>query len=475
MFHNLTIRKKLTGIMMFTSVAAVLLAGVLFILFSYYESRQETVHDLIGLSDVIGRNCQAALMFNIPEDADKILSTLAAQPSIVKACILDKKDKIFAEYQKNESSLDFQSLKSEKKSYIFTDGSLLIFKQINLNEEQIGSVCLQDDLRDVDAALKQDLIVLALVILIALATAYLISTKLQKLISHPILSLASTAGRVTKQKDYSIRGEKQSEDEIGHLIDSFNDMLSQIQKRDYELEKHRQHLEDLVEERTTRLEEVNRELSEFAYIVSHDLKAPLRAIGQLSHWLSEDYVEALDEEGRKKINLLTARVKRMYKLIDDILAYSRAGRQYEKKEPVDLKTLTDEVIDSLSPPEYIRINIDTQLPVINGSRIHFQQVLQNLLSNSIKFMDKSGGIITIGCEKKEAFWRFMIKDNGPGIDQKYHEKIFQAFQTLSLEQDNESTGIGLSLVKKIIELYGGKIELESEAGKGCAFYFTLPE
>jgi len=248
-----------------------------------------------------------------------------------------------------------------------------------------------------------------------------------------------------------------------------------LRRSNEELENYHQHLESLVEERTAKLGIANRDLSEFAYIVSHDLKAPLRAIGQLSQWLSEDYHESLDEEGRKNLDMLNGRVKRMYRLIDDILAYSRAGRNYERGEQVDIMRLTEEVIDSLMVPENIRVEIENQLPVITGSRIHFQQVIQNLLSNSIKFMDKPEGYISIGCDKQDNFWRFRIKDNGPGIDSKYSKKIFQIFQTLASNQDPESTGIGLTLVKKIVEQYKGKIEMVSEVGKGCTFYFTLPE
>lgn len=275
------------------------------------------------------------------------------------------------------------------------------------------------------------------------------------------------------------------EDLIGALIPmmwafSFYGLLQNISGGDLKESEKRlrrlyEDLESLVEERTAKLEIANRDLSEFAYIVSHDLKAPLRAIGQLSQWLSEDYSESLDNEGKKNLELLNSRVKRMYRLIDDILAYSRVGRNYEKKERVDIMRLTGEVIDSLLKPESIRIEIENQLPVITGSRVHYQQVFQNLLSNSIKFMDKSKGIITIGSEKQGKFWKFRVKDNGPGIDSKYSEKIFQIFQTLSPNKGEDSTGIGLTLVKKIVELHKGKIEMVSEVGKGCIFYFTLPK
>ena len=267
------------------------------------------------------------------------------------------------------------------------------------------------------------------------------------------------------------------EDLIGALIPMiwvflFYAMMQNISEE--ELKKYRDHLENLVEERTNKLEIANRNLGEFAYIVSHDLKAPLRAIGQLSQWISEDNYENLNDDGRKNVDLLKSRVKRMYRLIDDILAYSRAGRDNEKKEQVNMMQLAQEVIDSLFTPEHIRIKIENTLPVITGNRVHFQQILQNLLSNAIKFMDKPDGLISIGCIRKKNFWSFWVKDNGPGIELKYKEKIFQIFQTLSPAHNQESTGIGLTLVKKIVEIYGGEIDMESEPGKNCTFYFSLP-
>jgi light-regulated signal transduction histidine kinase (bacteriophytochrome) len=267
------------------------------------------------------------------------------------------------------------------------------------------------------------------------------------------------------------------EDLIGALIPMmwaflFYVMLQSISEE--ELKKYKDHLENLVKERTKKLERANRNLSEFAYIVSHDLKAPLRAIGQLSQWIAEDNYEGLDEGGRKNIDLLKDRVKRMYRLIDDILAYSRAGRAKEEIEEIDMMKLARDVIDSLIVPENIHIKIENTLPVITGSRVHFQQVFQNLLSNAIKFMDKQEGLVSIGCIKKVNFWKFRIQDNGPGIDNKYKEKIFQIFQVLSPDKSTDSTGIGLTLVKKIVEIHGGEIDMISEVGRGCTFYFTLP-
>ncbi len=222
------------------------------------------------------------------------------------------------------------------------------------------------------------------------------------------------------------------------------------------------------------LESTNKELNDFAYIVSHDLKAPLRGIGSLVNWLTTDYGEKLGEEGNKMMQILLGRTMRMHDLIDGVLKYSRIGRMKEEQHSVPLDTLVPEIIELLAPPEHIKVKIQKPLPMIIGERTRLQQVFQNLLSNAVKFMDKPEGIIEVGCERENGHWIFSVGDNGPGIEERHFGKVFQIFQTLSPRDDFESTGIGLTIVKKIVETYGGKVWLESKVGTGTKFYFTWP-
>lgn len=238
-----------------------------------------------------------------------------------------------------------------------------------------------------------------------------------------------------------------------------------------DVNESRQSLESVNQE----LEVVNKELQNFAYIVSHDLKAPLRAVSQLSYWIAEDYADRLDSDGQEKIRLLISRVQRMNKLIEGILQYSRVGRIKEKREPVDVKSIVKRALDFLSPPAMYKISYSEDLPIIMADAIRVEQIFQNLLDNSIKYMDKEQGIISINYIKQDEFIEFLVSDNGPGIDAKYHDKIFQIFQTLSPRDEIESTGIGLTLVKKIVENYGGKITVESEIKQGTTFRISLPQ
>ena len=251
--------------------------------------------------------------------------------------------------------------------------------------------------------------------------------------------------------------------------------ITERKRAEEEIRKLNTELEQRVQDRTAQLAAANAALNEFAYVVSHDLKAPLRAVSQLAQWVSEDYAAVLDEEGRSRLKLMNSRIARMYNLIDGILQYSRIGRVEEDRRPIDLDALVRDVIEALSPPDGIRVTVDRTLPMVTADRTQMEQVFQNLIGNAIKFMDKPVGLVTVACEDAGDRWRFQVADNGPGIDPKYHEKVFGIFQTLAPRDQQESTGIGLTLVRKIVELYSGRVELASEVGKGSTFTFTLPK
>ncbi len=222
------------------------------------------------------------------------------------------------------------------------------------------------------------------------------------------------------------------------------------------------------------IESANEELKNFAYVVSHDLKAPLRAISSLAEWLSTDYADKFDDAGKEQMRLLINRVRRMDGLIDGILLYSRVGRVKETMVAVDLNRTVREVIDLLAPPANITVTVDSSLPTVTTEPTRIQQVFQNLLSNAIKYMDKPEGRIHVASSTEGMHWKFSVSDNGPGIKQQYFGKIFQLFQTLAPRDRVESSGVGLALVKKIVEMYGGHVWVESTIGEGSTFFFTLP-
>jgi PAS domain S-box-containing protein len=226
---------------------------------------------------------------------------------------------------------------------------------------------------------------------------------------------------------------------------------------------------------TKRLEKDNRELDQFSYIVSHDLKAPLRAISNLSLWLQEDLGPSLSEENKKNLDMLRNRVVRLDSLISGILEYSRIGREENIAELVDVYVLLNEVVEMLSPPAHIKIEISNDIPMLHAPKVKLLQVFSNLISNAIKYNDKAKGLIQVYGSEKEAGFEFVVEDNGAGIPSEFFEKIFVIFQTLQSRDKFESTGIGLTIVKRIIEEGGGRIWVESEVGKGSKFYFLWPK
>ncbi|KAI9132335.1 PAS domain S-box protein [Acaryochloris sp. CCMEE 5410] len=223
---------------------------------------------------------------------------------------------------------------------------------------------------------------------------------------------------------------------------------------------------------TEQLEKRNQELDQFAYVTSHDLKAPLRAIANLSEWIEEDLEDHFTDEARNQMTLLRSRVMRMENLINGLLSYSRAGRLHQPSQKVDVKQLVNEIINSLNIPNSMEVQIDPELPCLMTQELPLLQVFSNLISNAVKHHNQDRGKIKIMFQDQGNHYQFSVKDDGPGIDPQYHQKVFNIFQTLKARDSFESTGIGLAIVKKIVESQGGTITLVSQLGAGSTFHFT---
>jgi signal transduction histidine kinase len=297
------------------------------------------------------------------------------------------------------------------------------------------------------------------------------------------------------------------------LIHAHASLATEIEKRketEAELRKHRDNLEGLVNTRTAELQEINtrlqrevaqrteaekslakanddlqfavaqlsssnKHLREFDHLAAHDLKTPLRGIGTLAQWLLKDYYDKFDDYGHEQVNLLVSRVRRMDDLINAILRYSTIARNKQNERQVDLNPLIKAVLADLQPTPNITLTVNQNLPVLTCEEEQIRQVFYNLVANAVKFMDKPDGRITIDCEDEKYFWKFSVSDNGPGIEPQHFERIFRLFQTLSDREEAENAGIGLTIAKKIVELYDGKIWLTSKLGVGSTFFFTLPK
>ncbi|MFC1652641.1 ATP-binding protein [Planctomycetota bacterium] len=238
-------------------------------------------------------------------------------------------------------------------------------------------------------------------------------------------------------------------------------------------------LQQFAEEAAPRLKDDHHEVGgcrvcQFATSVAHDLKAPLGGIKTLATWIHDDYSQSLDEAGKEKLLLLVQRVKRMENLILGIQHYMRCGHHETTDETVDTCELVNNIVADIAVPETMTVDVAETLPRVKGNRTQLLQIFQNLISNAVKYMDKPEGYVRVTGQEVAMGWEFCVQDNGPGIAPAYHEKIFQMFQTLAPRDEVEGCGIGLAIVKKTVEINGGRVWIQSHVGKGCAFHFTLP-
>jgi signal transduction histidine kinase len=235
-------------------------------------------------------------------------------------------------------------------------------------------------------------------------------------------------------------------------------------------------LEQRVEERTADLERSNRELDQFAYVASHDLRAPLRAIALLTRWIQEDAFDLLPTASQAHLTKLQQRIQRMDTLLSDLLAYSRAGRQRHPPERVESAVLVKQIVDLLGLPAYFTVTMQEPMPVLYTEQVALAMVLRNLIGNAFKHHHRPDGGQVLVTAREEAEWvEFVVTDDGPGIEAQYHERIFGVFQMLKPRDEVEGSGMGLALVKRLVEMRGGVIAVESVPGHGSTFRFTWPK
>ncbi|MCA9297708.1 MAG: PAS domain S-box protein, partial [Phycisphaerales bacterium] len=230
-----------------------------------------------------------------------------------------------------------------------------------------------------------------------------------------------------------------------------------------------------LEDTNAELARTNAELEKFAYVVSHDIKAPLRGISSVATWIAEDFGTVVDDEARENLDLMLERTSRLGRLIDGILAYSRAGRAEHASERVTTGSLISDVISSVAPPEEMSVRLFGDFPTVSYNETQLRQIFQNLIDNAIKHLGRPDGEIVITCEEGDDEWCFFIRDNGVGIPERHFERIFELFQTLRPKDKSGTTGAGLAITRRIVEANGGTIRVSSTEGKGTVFSFTIPK
>ncbi|HVT88855.1 MAG TPA: response regulator [Tepidisphaeraceae bacterium] len=495
LFQNLAIRWKLTLITMSVCVASLVVASTTLALRDLAYARDQIVQSHNLSADTVADNITAALSFQNSNDATEALSAFRADEDIEGAWVFTPDLKIFATYFKGPQFAPPDPRELESVGHHFTNERLEIWRPIVLHLRTIGAVVVVSNLNEVNEKWSQDLKIMAIVAASAAVVALALIMWLQRFISRPIVNLTNTAKAITSDRDYSLRAISSSKDELGTLVDCFNAMLDEIQKRDEQLQSHRDNLEDQVVLRTAELTHVNSELvvardfaeqanrakSAFLANMSHEIRTPMTAIiGCAEMMLDPDQNQ---EERAESLQIIRRNGAHLLELIDDILDLSKieADKMTVERIDVDLLNIVTE-ISSLMRPRAINKGlafkvefIDPTPKTIKGDALRLRQVLVNLINNAIKFTIEGEIRLIVSCVVRKSphsdLIRFDICDTGVGMNQEQMSRLFQSFTQAdeSMSRKFGGTGLGLNISRKLAELMGGDIRIESKPGKGSVF------
>jgi signal transduction histidine kinase len=480
--QNDSIARKLTWMNMLVSGTALLLACVAFIGFDWVTFRVNSARNLSVQAQVIAANSAAAVLFNDPESAEKTLAVLKASPNIISAGVFAADGRPFATYQRRKTD-QIPKLptipEGQSDVQAFAQGRAIVVEPIVIEGKNTGKVYIESDQQALYVRVRRYAGIASIVWVGSLLAALLVSSIFRRSVTEPIAGLAETARIVTRDKKYSVRAQPARKmSELTILIDAFNEMLAEIERRDGDLQEARDELERRVEERTAQLAAANKELEAFSYSVSHDLRAPLRSIDGFSQAVLEDYSDQLDATGKENLQRVRAAAVRMATLIDDLLKLSRVTRAELRKEPSDLTAMARAIAHTLEeeePGRRVEFNIGEGLTVDGDSRL-LRVVMENLLGNAWKYTSHHDHArIELGQGEKNGRSVFYVRDDGAGFDPRYADRLFGAFQRLHGVKDFPGTGIGLATVQRIIHRHGGEIWAEAEIEKGATFYFSVNE
>ena len=476
LFRDIPIRKKLMRIMFLINGVVLVVTCVSFFMYEFYIFRKTSTEKLATIGKIIAANSTASLAFDNADDAKEILAALKTEPHIIAAALYDTTGRLFSSYSPGLSK-NILPPGPGAEGYRFIHSHLEGFEPVIQESKQLGFLYLESDLGDMYDRFRLFGFIAGVVILVSSLLAWLLSKIFQESISKPILDLAGTAQIISGQKDYSVRASVLGADEVGSLTNAFNQMLDQIQEQTRQLSGFNQGLERKVMERTAQLESVNKELEAFSYSVSHDLRAPLRAVIGFTSILEEDYVRDLDAEAKRITSVIKSNTMKMGQLIDDLLAFSRVGRYDIIKTTIDTREMVKEIVGGFAAlTEHAKISwVIGLLPPVKADMNTIRQVWVNLVSNAVKYSGKKEiPRIEIGSFAENGQVVFFVRDNGVGFDQQYSKKLFKVFQRLHSADEFEGTGVGLALVEKIVSKHMGRVWAESEVDKGACFYFSLP-
>ena len=472
-FRDLSIRRKLTVIIMATCAVVVAIATAAFLVSDFITYREHVVNQNAGLAEMIEVNASTALLFNDRQTAEKLLGALSTQKQIVSAAIYGGDGEVFARYDRDSRGV-VPAARPAGTGHRFEEQSVVLHRQILFNGRDIGTVYMVSDTSELTERLNQYYVILGVLLPILFIVALLLSSWLQRGVSRPILRLSDVARQISSERDYTVRATEYGQDEVGQLVSSFNEMVTQIQARDAQLTIAKEGAE-----------EANQAKSKFLANMSHELRTPLNAIIGYSEMLEEEAQDANLDAFIPDLRRIRTAGKHLLELINDVLDLSKveAGRMELHLETFQLRDLINDVSTTIKPliaknSNNLKVVIPPDAGAMHADVTRVRQILYNLLSNASKFTER--GTITIAVARElttASEWIvFTVADTGIGMAPHQMGSLFQAFSQIdsALSRKFGGTGLGLAICKRFTEMMGGEVSAASEPGRGSKFTVRLP-